>query len=442
MSIGLRSSLFARRTVTTASGAHHRATSAFEQRPRSARTTFIAWTRDRAWKDPISSSGRGGSGGDPRSTRALWRVAMPYRRLPGDETTHVHTHPPTVGEPPPETLPKTSCAKTSCERSISLAAETKLWRSCAIMRELSGASGLGGTFGVRRGQGGPRRCDGSLHELRGRLLTLPANQVVDGHAKNGSDGSHRLHARVFANASLKVSDIAIGKTSQFREIARGDLAEFPGFLQPLRELGHVHTLVSIDTSVVKKESSETPTPPLDTIVAVSRAAKFPLPPPPPGTVWARIEEARESEGMTYGELSKESDRAIGHYRLIATRNGWTAHDDVTDSFVETLVKRGWSEVWLRSGFGRKRTDGKSVTDPARPSKQEIKDMRWRAMQELRDIDGYDIARAERLVHGAKMVPHRGMCWGDIYSLARKAGLAEDENSAAEKARQKTKKPTT
>ncbi len=93
---------------------------------------------------------------------------------------------------------------------------------------------------------------------------------------------------------------------------------------------------------------------------MSRAAESPLPPPPPGSVWERIEQAREEEGISYYRLSllaHEGNEALGgSYRTIATRNGWKAGGDVRDRFVAALARLGFSELWLALGRGPRRGD--------------------------------------------------------------------------------------
>lgn len=118
---------------------------------------------------------------------------------------------------------------------------------------------------------------------------------------------------------------------------------------------------------------------------MSRAAEEPLPPPPPNSVWSRIEEVRRTEGLRYGELSKKAKRpdgkprAIGHYRLIAVRNNWKANQDVVDSFVRAVEELGYSRRWILLGEGERKPGDARSAEKARKERYE---RRQRAIDEL------------------------------------------------------------
>lgn len=298
-----------------------------------------------------------------------------------------------------------------------------------------GLCGIGG-FDVRRQRlGRPRQCDGGLHLLLGRVLTLAANEVVDRNTEDVRDGTRGLDAGVFANPLLDVSDVAGGETGETSELRSGQAPQLARFLQAGGEVAHQATPVAIDTCVVNLFSYTTRKACPDTIVAMSRAAEKPLPSPPRGSVWARIEEARSADDLSYGAFSELAGKKIGHYRSVGTR-GWGAKQETRDAFVRALVSRGWSQEWLLLGVGDKRTDGKVVASPERViSAEDIRSMRWRAIQELVDVDRLDPARAHAIMDRVKPFPHPGLSWGDLHSAARHLAREDDE-----KTRDKAKKP--
>lgn len=163
----------------------------------------------------------------------------------------------------------------------------------------------------------------------------------------------------------------------------------------------------------------------DTVVCVSRAASRPLPAPPPGSVWERVEQARRDDDLSYHALSRLAGQTGGHYRLIGTRQKWKAEQETVDRFIGALVAQGYSEQWLRAGVGTPRSQGSpkataaAITDEVREEATEIlvkhgRKLR-RAEQAVNAILGYE--------------PARGSAHGEIDAerLARFAAALLDED---------------
>lgn len=297
-------------------------------------------------------------------------------------------------------------------------------------------SGFCGLFriGFGSGSGGLRQCDGGLHLLLSRGLTLSANEVVDRDTEDVGEGARGLNSRILSDPLFDMPDVPGGHPSEGGELGSGKAPQFPRLLQSGGEVAHLDTAVAIDTEVVNLFSYTTRVAAPDTIVAMSRAAEKPLPSPPLGSVWARIEEARAADGLSYGAFSELAGKKIGHYRSIGTR-GWGAKQETRDAFVRALVERNWSQEWLLLGVGEKRTDGKVVATPERASMDDVRAMRWRAIQELVEVDKLEPSRAHAVMDRVKPFPHPGLSWGDLHSAARHLVREEDE-----KVRDRAKKP--
>jgi hypothetical protein len=150
----------------------------------------------------------------------------------------------------------------------------------------------------------------------------------------------------------------------------------------------------------------------DTTVAVSRAAEKPLPPPPPGSTWERIEQVRRDGNIKYSVFSNLAERSPAQYRNVATR-GWGATQDVVDSFVRACVGLGYSEVWLRVGQGEPKLGAREA---AKKAFRERRDRRQDAIDRLVRHDGVPERDAERLVDDVGDKPG----WQAIYDQALEA----------------------
>jgi hypothetical protein len=280
-----------------------------------------------------------------------------------------------------------------------------------------------------------RSGDGGLHRLFGWRRPLPANEVVEAQAKNAREGVDAANAGIVPKPSFDVAHVARGAAGELRELRPGQLTELPGVLQSGRK-AHQDTSVSIDTTVVKSLSFTRSQPVAATIVLMSRAAEKPLPPPPSGSVWERVERARQEQGLNYSEISLLAEHSTRHYRGLAHRK-WGAKGKTEAAYVKALVDLGWSREWLLLGTGKERSDGKvlSVAERRPPGPDELRKMRWRAIEELVEKDGVEIERAKRLVDRVRLFPHAELSWGDYHSEARTMARAEDAK-AAEKARSK------
>lgn len=131
----------------------------------------------------------------------------------------------------------------------------------------------------------------------------------------------------------------------------------------------------------------------DTTVTVSRAAEKPLPPPPPGSVWERIEWARQQEKLKYMPFSLLANRSPAQYRNIGTR-GWGGRHEVVESFIRAVVKLGYSEVWVRVGQGEPKPGAREA---AKKASRERRDRRQEAIDRLVHDEDLPEDDAERLV---------------------------------------------
>lgn len=65
------------------------------------------------------------------------------------------------------------------------------------------------------------------------------------------------------------------------------------------------------------------------------------PPPPPGSVWERIEKARLSLGWSGRELSRKAFlKSETHYGLIGTQSKWNADERTRDALIAALIREG------------------------------------------------------------------------------------------------------
>lgn len=80
------------------------------------------------------------------------------------------------------------------------------------------------------------------------------------------------------------------------------------------------------------------------------------PKPPAGSVWSRIEQARESLPWSERKLSEEALGNQTHYGLLG-RRGWKSETETQDKVIAVLERLGFSGSWLRSGVLPERSDG-------------------------------------------------------------------------------------
>lgn len=180
----------------------------------------------------------------------------------------------------------------------------------------------------------------------------------------------------------------------------------------------------------------------DTLVAVSRAAEQPLPPPPPDSVWERIERVRAERGIKYAQFDDLAGRTQGHYRGIAVRNKWSARDEVRDSYVRAAVRLGYSEKWIVLGIGERETVAEGQLPlptipkkkPRKPTAREVAIMLDRAQQELRDEDLLDDDEAKAVIDEVEtdLRVRVGLEWEDIYDAAQ--GVARERAFQRERER--------
>lgn len=65
------------------------------------------------------------------------------------------------------------------------------------------------------------------------------------------------------------------------------------------------------------------------------------PPPPPGTVWERIERARLSLGWSAREFARRAHlKSETHYGLIGTQSKWNADERTRDALITALIQHG------------------------------------------------------------------------------------------------------
>jgi hypothetical protein len=131
----------------------------------------------------------------------------------------------------------------------------------------------------------------------------------------------------------------------------------------------------------------------DTTVTMSRAAEKPLPPPPPGTTWERIEWVREKEQLKYSEFSRLAKRSPAQYRNVATR-GWGGRHQVVESFVQAVADLGYSRVWVLTGQGEPKPGAR---DTAKQALLERRNRRLDAIAKLMREEDIPEEDAERLV---------------------------------------------
>src|SRR4051812_42148351 len=73
-------------------------------------------------------------------------------------------------------------------------------------------------------------------------------------------------------------------------------------------------------------------------------------PPPPGSAWERIEDARRKLGWSARLLSRKAGLSSSHYSVMALRNTWNADLATIDKFIGALVAAGAPENDLRFGL--------------------------------------------------------------------------------------------
>lgn len=86
--------------------------------------------------------------------------------------------------------------------------------------------------------------------------------------------------------------------------------------------------------------------PPTTIVAVTE--KSPPAPPPPGSIWARIERAREYLDLSGSALGEAALGGRQNYNTIRARN-WRAMFDTVEQLMSYFAKEGFSPAWLWLG---------------------------------------------------------------------------------------------
>lgn len=94
-----------------------------------------------------------------------------------------------------------------------------------------------------------------------------------------------------------------------------------------------------------------------TIAAVSETKL--IAPPPPGSIWARIERAREELGLTRTSFGEEALDGRQNYNTIRAR-GWGGLFETVERLVSFLVSKGYSPTWLWLGTPPELGKGESL----------------------------------------------------------------------------------
>lgn len=86
------------------------------------------------------------------------------------------------------------------------------------------------------------------------------------------------------------------------------------------------------------------------------------PSPPPGSIWERIEYAREALGWDQSTMGTEALENRSHYSKVMAN--WNPKFETIERLIRCLVdKQGFSEVWLRSAVGPEKADGSALPEP-------------------------------------------------------------------------------
>lgn len=94
----------------------------------------------------------------------------------------------------------------------------------------------------------------------------------------------------------------------------------------------------------------------------------PKPPPPAGSIWERIERARQALEWNERKIGAEALGNPTHYTKIWA-GGWGARTTTQDKLIERLVREGFSESWLRLGTLPERSDAQPIPEPPKISTQ-------------------------------------------------------------------------
>lgn len=89
-------------------------------------------------------------------------------------------------------------------------------------------------------------------------------------------------------------------------------------------------------------------------------------PPPPGSVWSRIDQAREALGWSESDLGTKALKNRTGYTKIGERK-WNSKGKTLEKILARLVGEGFSELWLRAGVLPVKSDGTSVPEAPRHS---------------------------------------------------------------------------
>jgi hypothetical protein len=127
-------------------------------------------------------------------------------------------------------------------------------------------------------------------------------------------------------------------------------------------------------------------------------------PPPPGTIWARIDEERMALNWSARHLDDVAGVTPGHFTLISTRGNWSEiQANVRDKFIAALVK---------AGADPQRFDAKEFAAPALPTARQrtveldgardTQSMVEAAAQLLNELDGVPVPKALELLFGVKL----------------------------------------
>lgn len=140
----------------------------------------------------------------------------------------------------------------------------------------------------------------------------------------------------------------------------------------------------------------------------------PLPnPPPAGSIWERIERARQNLGWSARKLSTEAGfKSPSQLTVISTRNTWKVEMDTVRKFIVALTRAGIPENDLLD-------PGSMIKEPEPPSVEESVEHLVRK--------GYRLKAAQEAVDGIKIywVARRDYSRGSRFlSTAELAGMAE------------------
>jgi hypothetical protein len=127
-------------------------------------------------------------------------------------------------------------------------------------------------------------------------------------------------------------------------------------------------------------------------------------PPPPGTIWERIEQERMALNWSARQLDDAAGLTAGHYTLISTRGNWAEiQANVRDKFIAALVKAGAEPDLF---------DAKEFTQPELPiarqrtleldGARDTQSMVEAAAEMLHELDGISVPKALELLFGVKL----------------------------------------